>query len=228
MNRDGFEFITFNVKGWLPMRQRKVREDFARVADQKADVYFWQEHWWRRYRRGLKSVFKNRTKNSYAHSPYPGKSGTCISWNHRRFDRRWFINRPLHGAVPFVCAKRQIQGAVLHDEKTGEDFVFVSAHLSPWAKGKGKKAQDEGLERLRRFLAHHVRMGRRLVLGMDANCKVERVMEAFKGLDVHIIVSKETGIDYLILLGDWHVQAHSAMRKGLVHSDHAPLMVRAK
>ena len=214
------EAITFNDRGFPPMRRTYVREDLHRVQQDKAHLYFWQEFWFPRYRHALRA----QLANNYEHYAPSGIEGTCISYRLDRLKLQFHFSRPLHGAVPFVCAKRAVRGGVFTDLAGGPDITALSAHLSPWAKGKGEAAQDEGFAMLQRFIAHHIKMGRRVVVGIDANSQHDRVMEKLgkeiAGAEVKVI---SHDIDHLIFVGDWHIESSQVYKDGLVHSDHNPL-----
>ena len=222
---------TFNVRGFPPMRPRHVAHDYLLVRG-RAHLWFHQEQWWPRYRRALRKILGKRV----AHCLAGGLAGTGISWDTRRFKRRWRFNHPLHGAVPFVCARRKFTGAVLIERATGREVCAFSAHPTPSAfshrldaqparKAAALDAWHVGMGRVRDFIEHHVAMGRLVVVGIDANANHGHVRAALGhtigGLPVQIVTSNATGIDHLIIVGGTIGDVHTLAGQ---HSDHAPLL----
>lgn len=236
MSAAPIRFCTFNVKNFPPMRPLAVWRDFKLAGDQAAAVYGFQELWSPNYRLALARRFP---RPRWDRKVTLGPAGTAVTWDTTRFAVRWTFNHQLHGPVKGVCRQRKITGAVLRDRGTGSDLVVISVHPTPSAFSnrfrEAKRRQVErvwraGMVELRDFIAHHVRMGRHVVVLGDFNANRDKVRGALgwkiAGQPARI---KTTGhgwkIDHIVLVGRWEIARGRTV--GGHRSDHAPYVVEA-
>lgn len=219
--------ITFNVRGFPAMRKRNVNNDLRRVKGE-ADLYCWQEFWNLWYVVLLRAIFRRREGWRHATT---GIAGVGVTYNNKRFQYMWAFNKKLHGKVPTFCAKRKMRGVVLRDKQTGKVVVVISTHFTPGRSRRTKKreaAMREGFRNLSRFINHHVKMGRTVIVGMDANEKRARVRD---GLGVTApgnvpIRIKSHDIDHVVIAGRVEIQQTSTYSPRLIASDHLPFRVK--
>lgn len=232
-----FRVMTYNVRCYPPMRQAVV-DACLRLAEGEADLYSWQEFFLPRYRRALRGILPPR---AYGHNAPDNPSGLALSYRRSRFA---LVRRgraiPGHGKVPHSSGKRDIQNQILRDRESGATFAHASAHPTPgaWAKGyrrnrKGRRrAWHTYFRRLTGWAAAKVRQGHAVVIGMDGNAPHWRVVQEFeKRFGPGRVKVRSNGIDHLVFVdGDrfrWQLHGKAVLHRGN-HSDHAPLVVRAR
>lgn len=237
MTSRALRLCTDNIRNHPPMRPRAVWHDMRLAGTIAADLYGFQELWSPNYRAALFARFRPR---AWGRRVTNGPAGTAAVWRLSRFRARWTFNHALHGPIKGVCGQRKMTGAVLTDVETGEDLTVIVVHPLPsaWSRRFPEPFRrelaavwtDAISDELRTFVAHHVRMGRRVVVLGDFNARRRRVEDALgatiAGAPVQVCSADPDDPDHIVLVGAWRV-VESARAVPGHRSDHAPVVVAA-
>lgn len=227
-----FLVVSFNVRGFPAMLQRKVRHDLLLAFGLVAGLVGWQEFWFPRYRRALRKL--GHEAGYQPHAPN-SLAGTCTSWASDQFGFLEAGQLLLHKALAGVCAHRNITWTKLFDRSSGIVVTHVSTHLVPGAwnprqrfRKQGRQQRwVEGMDVLRAFLVAEVNAGRHVIVTMDGNCPRTAILNH---LGTHLAGApvRVQGFqpDWVVVVGRAEVDPAEQVQGAL--SDHKPVAVRMR
>lgn len=222
--------VTFNVRGFPAMLQRRVRHDLLLAFGLHAHLYGWQEFWWPRYRRALRRLGLEAGFNSNAPN---NRAGTATSYDRARFGFLEAGHDLLHQAVAFVCSRREITWTRLWDRSSGLVVTHVCTHPVPGAwnprqrfrKAARRQAWVEGMDRFRAFLEAEAEAGRFVIATLDGNCPRSALLNL---LGTHLagqpVRVQGHQPDWVVIVGRAHVLETAQAIDG-ANSDHQPVRV---
>lgn len=229
---EAFLVVSFNVRGFPAMLQRKVRHDLLLAFGLSAGLLGWQEFWLPRYRRALRQLGDDRGYGTHAPN---STAGTATSYARGAFGFLEAGRLQLHRGLAGVCSSRDITWTRVWDRSSGIIVTHVATHLVPGAWNPNQRFRKagrqqrwvEGMDALRAFLDAEARGGYHVIVTMDGNCPRTAILNHL-GTQLGGMPVRVQGFqpDWIIVLGRAEVDVPEQVQGAL--SDHKPLALRVR